>query len=288
MTTTIKTSPTTAAYERLTKLSTPPDFGHQSEVPVWLAAAAGSFELPPEVLAVVDRGLHLAELYAANVRPAAHRDTDPEALLSGARIEHILDADDDHARAEARYHRGETLLLAAGGHLEGEARDCFAPIRDNLIRNELREAVAQVLAEARKAADALRRFAPDYPPRLLSEGNADELQVWRDSRELQRRLDLYHAAWMASWRWAVFARGDVDLRPQRPGGYFAWTDPDAIKSHDLRVGIDREVLRIAAQPSEYRLLAPSELMPLHDRMEADLGPHPAHNAVHLIRKGVCE
>jgi hypothetical protein len=275
--------------ERLAAANVPPTFGHMNEIEPWLAAAqVGKFELPPEALDLVTQGLHLGRLHTENAAPPAYRDKDVEKLLAGATLAEILDADDDHARAEDRHNRGVTLLIGADGLLEGVARDVFLPLRDDLITGPLREALAALLKEARKAADKLKRYAPDFGPALLADGSPSELEVWRDSRRLQADLETFQQAWLVSWYQATSRRAPVgpEFFPQRPGGYFVWTNAEAVTPEALRLGHDVEVLRIAAAPSEYRLLAPSELQPLIAALQADSQPE-GPSASYRIRRGVC-
>ncbi len=253
------------------------------------AAAAGNFELPAEVLAVVEKGFHLAALHAALLKPPAHRATNVERLLDGAATDEILAADDAAAFAMARWERAGALLIAADGYFGGLSGEAFGPIREGLIVGPLREAVAAVLEDAREVSIRLKAYAPDYPTGLIVKGSMEEIEAWRESRQLQAKLDTYQRAWQASWSRATAARDwpFADLRPQRPGGYFAWLEPEAVKNQPVRVGQDREILKIAAAPSEYRLLAPSELAPLVTTMDADLGPKPAFGARHIIHREVC-
>ena len=288
---TTKSCPTKAAFERLAKLDRPPVFGHMSEVEPWLAAGvAGGFELPDSVLEVVSKGEHLAALHAVHVKPAPHRDSDVDKLLAGATLNEILDADDRAAAVFAHWQRGGTLLIAADGHLAGEAADVFSPHRDSLIVGPLRQATAALLREAKAAAAKLERFHPDYPPGLLSEATMPELEVWRASRSLQSKLETLLTAWQTSWYAATHPqRGPIgpEFYPSRAGSYYAWRNPELVNPETLRLGHDVEILRIVTAPSDYRLLSPSELLPLIDAIENGLPPTETADGRILVRRGVC-
>ncbi len=259
-------SPTKATLDRLAGVNLSV-LGPSNEAEPWLACArACGFELPPQVLALVDTAARLAAEHAAWTPPPPHKDADAMALLAGATVAEILAADDEAARLKSRFDRASRLLIAADGSLETICRDTFAPIRGQLIAGPLREAVASVLENARQLAAKLERFHPGYPAGLLEEASTKEIDAWRASRKLQSDLEKLQAAWLVSFRKAV----DRDFKADRPGGFFAFLDPEVVTPEALRLGYDVEVLRIAAAPSEYRLLAPSELMPLIDSIDADL------------------
>jgi hypothetical protein len=287
-------SPTATAkmLERLSAVDPAPDYGHMNELLPWLQASrVGAFELPAECLDLAAQGLHLADLTRAHVRPLEHRTRNVDRLLRGASVADIFDADDAVATTRARWERGSELLVAAAGHLAAECGGVFAPIRDSLIRNEMREAVATLLAEAGTVAERLRRFAPDFPPALLESANEAELKLWRRSRQLQRDLETLIAAWQTSWHAATHIGTPVvklEFNPARAGGWFAWTAPDDVQDESLRLGHDTEVLRVATAGSSYRLLSPDALMPLIAQLEAAL-PDGAHMpAWQMVRRGVAD
>jgi hypothetical protein len=290
---TVAKSPTAAAIERLGKIDPPPDFGHMNELePHLRAAVACGYELPGEVLALAAKGLHLAELTTAHVKPLEHRTVNVDRLLSGASTADILDADDTAATARTRWERAGELLIAAQGHLAAECDGVFGPIRDALIAGPMRDAVADLLKQAKSAAGKLQAFAPDYPPALLETANESELKVWRQSRQLQRDFDVLVRAWSTSWYQATCHRGragelGTQFNPSRPGGWFAWVTPDDVIDERLRSGHDVEVLRVASASSEHRLLSPGELMPLIAEIQATL-PTEHKPAWQMVRHGVCD
>ena len=280
-------TPTTTAIARLAAIDPPPDFGPGNELVPWLAAAAaGSFELPGDVLVVVAMAAHIGEEEAANVRPKPHRAGDVEAILSGAAADKVIAGDAAHAAAVARHDERERLLLAARRLLKGKVNEAFVPCRDSLIRVELREAVNNTMVKAREAAAKLGRFAPGYSEgELLGNGTIKELDVWRASRQLQSDFETLVAAWRASWS-AATVKGQAvgrEYLPLRPGGYYCWADPDPITDDALRYGHDSEVLRVVVAGSEYRLLAPSELLPLVDALAAEQDEHARHPARWIVR-----
>lgn len=288
---TVADSPTKDAYERASKLEQPIPWGHGNEVEPHLASAvANGYELPAEVLAVVEKGFHLANLHATLVKPSDHRATDVHKLLDGATVDEILTADDEATFARQRWERGISLLIAADSVMAGMCNEAFAPVRDGLIRNELRTAVNQLLVEARKAAAGLKKYAPAFAEAdLLAEGNPAELGHWRASRILQAKFDLLLKAWLTTWS-AVTGRGKelgYEYAPHRAGRYFCWLEPDSIADEALRFGLDGEILHVASErASEYRLLAPADLMPLIDEIQAGLPPdHMA--AWQVVRQGMC-
>lgn len=283
-------SPTTTMLARLEAADlTPGLFGNGTELLPWLRAAQGRFELPAEVLAVAERGLHLAQLRQAHSAsaPAPHQAGDIVALLAGSTPDAIMDADDAAAVAVARHDRAEALLIAAHQRLAGESGGAFKPYRDALIEGPLREAVEALIAEAAGLAGKLSKYGPDYGQALLANGSASELTAYRSSREFQASFALLLAAWRASWSAATVKGGSVgrDWLPQRPGQWYAWLDPEAITSEALRLGHDAEILRIATAPSAYQLLAPSELAPLMERLSAEDKTH-RHPARTRVRAGV--
>jgi len=274
---------TQATLSRLAAADSPLSLSRLGEVEPWLAAAAmGGFELPDDVLAIVVQAEHLAAESAAIVDPPQHQPADVQALLAGRTVVEILETDERASAAISRRDRARSLVTAAEGLLVALARDAFAPHRDALVVGPLREAVAALLTRARKMADKLKAYAPDYGDSLLAGGSPAELKLWRDSRSLNRDLDILQQAWRAS-----FSASGPDLHPQRPGGYFAWTDPQAVRVADLRLGHDREALRIAAERGEYRLLSPSELEPLLAKMDRTLPQNAPTNARGLVRADVC-
>jgi hypothetical protein len=286
------TTPTAAALDRLGKIEPAPSFGHGNELEPWLKAASVSgFELPPDVLDVIDVAAHWAEEQVANTPPKPHIVGDVKAILAGASVVSIIDADAAHAAAVARYDTRAALLLAASRRLQGMVAAGFAPTRDGLIRVELRQAVADVLAEAAKAAKSLRKFAPAYSEAaLLASGSPAELAVWRGSRQLQANFATLVAAWRASWsRATAHGTGTIDRAylPMRPGGFFSWVAPDDVQDERLRLGHDSEILRIATAPSEFRLAAPSEIVALVEKMTADLPQDSPRPAWMIVRSGVC-
>lgn len=299
-TTTSNKSATAAVIDRLAALETTPAWGHMGELPVWLdAAAVGRFELPDSVITVAKTALHLAHERSLIVRPSARKPADPDALLAGVTVANILDGDDEHARATSRSERAEALLLAAESALTHSQRDAFLTVRDSLIVNELRAAVGELMEKAKRAAGALAAFGPDYPPALLSEGNAKQLDQWRQSRQLQHDLEVLTHAWQTSWFQATRSGLGTTgvgpaLYPQRAGGHYCWVSPDQVNPEALRLGIDSEVLRIATAPSEYRLLAPGELPTLIAELDAaaprdSRGVSIATTSGHqLVRRGMCE
>ena len=284
--TTTTTTTTAAALARLAAITPAPDLGPGNELTPWLAAAAaGSFELPAPILDVVTMAAHLAEQSAANVRPGAHHAGDVKRILHGAAVDDVIAADGAHRAALARHDERERLLLAARRLLQGTINEAFTPTRDNLIRGELREAVAGIIGKAGKAAEKLGRFAPGYHEgELLGAGTAKELDVWRESRQLQRDFEVLITAWLTSWGAATGRQQAVgrEYAPQRAGGYYCWLSPDDVVDEDVRLGRDVDVLRLSTAPSTYRLLAPSELMPLIDTITAGLpegAPKPASQIV---------
>jgi hypothetical protein len=284
-------TPTQALLARLPAGEPVLPHAHMNELDPFLAAArVGGFELPPEALELVTKALHLAELNEAHVKPPDHHMTDVHRLLSGASTAAIFDADDAHAHAMSRWERAGELLIAARGHLAGECGEMFGAIRDDLIAGPLRAAVADLLKKARSQAKTLQAFAPDFGPALLAEGNAKELQTWRDSRHLQADFEVLVRAWKTSWYQATRAgRGTVDLQfyPVRPGLWYAWTDPLAVPDESLRLGHDAEVLRIAAAASSYQLLAPSEFQQVLAAADAANPPTEATSAATMSRRLVC-
>jgi len=277
------TTDTQATLSRLATADSPVPLSHLGEVEPWLAAATtGDFELPADVLAIVVQAEHLAAESATIVHPPQHQPADVHALLEGQTVEEILETDDLASAAISRRDRALSLVRSAEGLLVALARDAFAPHRDALVVGPLREAVAALLTRAREMADKLKAYAPDYGDNLLAGGSPAELKLWRDSRILNRDLDIFQQAWRAS-----FSASGPDLHPQRPGGYFAWTDPQAVRVADLRLGHDREALRIAKEQGEYRLLSPSELEPLLAEMDRTLPRHSPTNARGMVRADVC-
>ena len=287
------TTPTAAALARLAAIDPPPDFGGPAnELQPWLAAAAaGRFELPESIIGVVAMAAHVAEEQAANVKPQAHRAGDIDVILHGASVDEVIGADAAHVAALTRHNERERLLLSARRVLQGKVAEGFVPVRDSLIRVELRAAVAELLDKTRRLAGKMGRFAPNFDEsELLAAGTAAELQAWRASRDLQADLETFIAAWRASWS-AATGKGQAvgrEYAPQRAGGYYAWADPEAVTAEALRLGHDSEVLRIATAASEYRLLAPSEVVALVDRMAADLPDNAPKPASWLVRAGVCQ
>lgn len=292
MTTTTKTeTPTAAMLSRLEAADLHVDaFGNGTELLSWLEASrvGGAFELPQEILDVAAMGLHLAALNKAHVKPLDHHVTDVDRLLAGASTGDILDADDQAAHTRNHWERGSSLLVAAQGKLASDAAGVFIPNRDDLITGPLRQAVADLLKQAKSQAKTLQAFAPDFGPALLADGSPAEMQAYRASRRLQADFETLTKAWRVSWARATIKGGTVEMQfhPARPGGYFAWTVPDDVHDERLRLGHDVEILRIAASPVEYRLLAPAELAPLIAQLEATL-PAERKPAWQLVRRGVC-
>jgi hypothetical protein len=287
-------TPTKAMLDRLAAVDEPlVKFGHMNEIAPWLdAARVGGFELPPDALDLVTMALHLATLHERHVKPLEHRTVNVDRLLAGATTADILDADDAAAFARTRWERSGQLLIAAEGHLAGECLGVFGPIRDSLITGPMRETVATLLTAAGKAAEKLKRFGPDFPPALLAEGDAKEIETWRQSRHLQRDFDVLVTAWQTSWYQATCHQGHAgelgtQFNPSRPGGWFVWTAPDDVQGDGLKSGQDTEVLRIASAGSSYQLLSPGELMPLLAAIEATL-PADSRPAWQLVRDGVCD
>jgi hypothetical protein len=293
-TTTPTTTPTAAMLDRLAEIGRRVDFGHGNELePHLAAAAAGGYELPDAALAVAAQGIRLSELHRNHVKPAPWKYANLEALLSGGiPIDAVLDGDDAHAAAMRRWERAGELLIAASSHLAGECNDVFAPIRDQLITGPLRAAVADLLKQAKSAAGKLQAFAPDFPPTLLADGNAEELETWRASRLLQRDFNLMLAAWRTSWYRATRIAGRAgelgrQFRPMRAGLWYAWTDPLAVPDERLRLGIDSEILRVATVPVEYRLIAPSEFTSVYNAAEAANPANEATSVADQLRRFVC-
>jgi hypothetical protein len=286
-------TPTAAILDRLAADSPALPFGHMNEIVPWLAAArVGGFELPPEVLDLVTKALHLATLHETHIKPLEHRTANVDRLLKGVSTADIFDDDDAAAFAKSRWERAGAMLIAAQGHLTGECLGVFDLSRDSLITNELREAVADLMKQAKSAAGRLTAFAPDYPPALLAEGNAKEMEVWRQSRRLQDDFTTLVRAWRTSWYQATRHRGHAgelgtQFNPSRAGAWFAWVTPDDVTDERLRLGQDTEVLRIAAAESSYELIAPSALMPLIDALQTTLPPEHAP-AWQMVRRGVCD
>ena len=287
---TVAKSPTTAAIERLGRIDPPPDLGHGGELQPWLASAAvAGFELPKPILDVVGMAAHLAEEQAANVHPPKHRVGDVDAILAGATVDAVLDADAANAAAEARWEDRNRLLMAGTRLLQGKAAETFVPHRDSLIRNELRHAVEQVLGKAAKVAKQLGKYAPGFSEAtLLASGTPAELTAWRSSRQLQSDLDTLLAAWRTSWSRACVKGGAVgrEYQPLRAGAWYAWQEPDAVKDERLRLGHDTEVLRIVAAGSKYQLIAPSELPAILETLTGGLDKDSRHDARQIVRLGM--
>jgi len=286
------TTPTAALLARLPVGEPLLPYAHMNELDPWLAAArVGGFELPPEALELVEKAQHLATLNEAHVKPPDHRATDVHRLLSGASLADIFDDDDAAAFARSRWERAGELLIRARDHLAGECGDVFGRARDELVRVQLRDAVAALLDRASDAATKLRRFAPDFgEAALLAEGNAKELSTWRDSRRLQADLETMLRAWSTSW-WQATRHGRgtvaVDFHPNSAGFLFAWTTPGDVQDERLMLGRDTEILRIATAPSEYRLLAPCEFQQVIAAADRDHPPTETTSAAASMRRLVC-
>jgi hypothetical protein len=291
MTTTTKTeTPTAAMLARLAALDMAPDFGHMAEILPWSEASrVGSFELPGSVINIVTMAAHLGEQAAGNVKPQPPANA-VLAILAGGDVDEAIAADAAYAAAVARHTERARLLLAATGRLQSEALAAFVPHRDSLVVGPLRESVAALLKQAKSQAKTLQAFAPNFEPALLAEGNAEELETWRRSRQVQRDFEVMLRAWSTSWFAATrHGRGTIELQfyPVRPGLWYAWTDPLAVPDESLRIGRDVEVLRIAAAPSEYRLLAPCEFQPVLAAADAANPPTETTSAALLMRRLVC-
>ena len=144
--------------------------------------------------------------------------------------------------------------------------------------------MAETLKDARKVARKLEAYAPSYSAALLAEGSERELNLWRSSRELQSRFDTLRDAYLLS----VSAELEAGMRPQRAGGYFAWSNPDAVHPAELRLGQNAEVLAVATAPSGYDLRTAAEVLALIDEMQSTLPPSAPANARTIVRMGVCQ
>jgi hypothetical protein len=251
------------------------------------AAEAAGFELPAAILDVVGVAAHCAQERASCAPPKPHVVGDVKAILAGASVLSIIDADAAHAAAVARWERANELLQHGARLLEGMAGQAFVGCGDDLIRNELRQAVADVLDRVREVTKHLRKFAPDFnEAALLAKGTTTELDCWRSSRELQATFDTLVMAWLTTWR-ASTGRGrelGPEFCPTRAGAWYAWVTPDDVQDERLRLGHDVEVLRVASASSPYRLIAPSELAPLLEVIDAALPKDAPRNARVLVRR----
>ena len=287
------TSPAAEMLARLEAAELTTDlFGNGTELLPYLRAAkvGGGFELPQEVLAVAEQGLHLARLqqaHSANA-PAPHKPGDIKRILAGGTPEEIMDADDVALVAKARHDRAGNLLIAARQQLAGMSGAAFGPHREALVTGPLRESVASLLADAKAKATTLKRFAPDYGPALLGDGNPAQLQAYRASRQMNADMAVLTAAWRASW---VAASKDKSVArefvPQRAGTWYCWVAPDDVHPDAVRLGTETDILRLATVAStEYRLASPSEIVALVEQMAADLGKDAPRPAAQIIRQGV--
>jgi hypothetical protein len=257
------------------------------ELVAWLeASVVGNFALPATVQTLVDAAVHLQGQRAMLVRPDAVAVPAKAALTMTAG--EVLAANDAAAAATARYAREVDVVTRGEAVLEHTCMSTFGAERDNLIRGPLRRAVADILDKAREVAGELRKYAPSFTDGLLGAGTPQELQRWRDSRELQSTFHILQACWLLSFRHAGVAGGMIDnsLVPERPGGYYAWADPDAVRPEALRNGDDRELLRVASAASAYQLRAPSELVSLLAEMNAAAAPGQA-SPLSTVKAGVC-
>jgi hypothetical protein len=288
------TSPAAAMLARLEAAELTPDlFGNSTELLPYLRAAAISpgFDLPADCLAVAEQGLHLAQLqqaHSANA-PSPHQPGGIKRILAGGTPEEILDAEDVALVAKARHERAWHLLLAARQQLAGMSGAAFAPHRESLVTGPLREKVASLLAEAKAKAATLKKFAPDYGPALLNDGNPTQLLAYRASRQMNADLAVLTAAWRASW---VAASKDKSVArefvPQRAGTWYCWVAPDDVHPDAVRLGTDADILRLATVAStEYRLASPSEILAVVDQMTADLPQDAPRPARMIVRSGVC-
>ena len=197
--------------------------------------------------------------------PPAHQPQDPHHLIGGASPAEVLKADDEHAAALAQYQREMEVLSRGEAAWEASERDAFDLVRDELIRGPLRTAIEELMDKAGEAAHKLEKYAPIYEAPLLAKGSTADIETWRQTRQMQDDLEVLRAAWLASSRREYVHRVPRrplghQFRPERAGGWYAWTNPDAVTDEALRLGRDREILRIARADSEYRLIASSELV----------------------------
>lgn len=275
MTTDTETASSAAAIlERLGAGGGSPPVLAFGELRPWLSAASvGGFELPPEVVEIAERALHLVAQQAENPEPAPYDPGDIARIITdGGSARDIYDATRTNEYERGRWKGISELLQRSEKALEADARDVFAAVRSQLISGVLREAVERAIAEARKPAEKLRGFDPEFVSTIGSSGTGADIKSWQESRAQQAKLETYHAAWKASWSEECASRGfpGQEYNPRRAGGYYAWEDPEAIPDEQLRFGHDRDVLRIALAASPYRLLAPSELEALLTSLDAKL------------------
>ncbi len=243
-----------------------------AELVAWLqASTVAGFALPASIQPLVDSACHLQDQRAALRRPEPGPAHPAEGMLNQTAAQ-IRKATEEAATNAAHYAADMDMIVKGEGVLGWTCEDVFREERDGLIRGPLRDAIAVVLSEAAKVADKLAHHAPFADRQLLLNATPEELQLWRDSRTPQATLATLQRTWLLSFGRSAVRGGVVDpgLRPERPGGYFAWVDPEAVPDDGLRLGHDTDILRIASAPAEYRLLAPSELQPLIDEMNAAL------------------
>lgn len=266
------------------------------ELAAWLdAASIGGFELPQEALDFADKVVHLAEQRATLPQPAAPVDG-PARLLAGDSVKEVLRATQKAAGEAQQYQAAAALLDEADRYLRSHADVLLAEHRDALITGPLREAVAKLLVEAEPYAVKLQALAPDFSRNISDRGSGAEIELWQASRPLAQRLAVFHRAWSVSWGKVTRHGGQVPLEfhPQRPGGYFAWIEPDKVEDEALRFGRDTEPLRIVLAGSRYRLLAPSELQSVIEAIDNKIreeiertGLRPQRSGHNLVRSGVC-
>jgi len=238
------------------------------ELVSWLRAAhAGNFALPPAVVDLAEQALSLAQQRETLGRRPLADPMSASVLLTGIPAADAAKINARTLAAAEEWDRQAKLLTDAITYLPFHSDDVFKVERDRLIAQELRRAVAAALGEARPITEKLSKYGPGFKDGLLGQGTAAELGLWRESRVLHGRLDTLSAAWQQSM-WRALTRDLAQLRPLRPGGWYCWSNPDAITDESLRLGHDREVLSIVAQPSEYKLIAPGEIQPLIERLDS--------------------
>lgn len=237
-------------------------------------------ELPDELLELVKRARELrakaTELGSQRVERVrasteqVHGASPEEARAAQERAEEEAERLDELRRETAEAARIADLHV----------KHYIAAHRSELIVGPLREAVDVTLERARAVAKVLKRFAPTFPEKdIIRRAKPNELEAWRESRDLDASFQAYVTAWFATWKSATSGMGSTQvrqkyavpdhLRPGTPGGWHVWERPHDVTDVDVRDGIrgGRDVLRVAywSEAGGYCLKEGQELLDLTQR-----------------------